>query len=138
MRHLVRAANLESVVEVESRGTSGYHAGDAPDERACRAGQRLNIEINGAARQFVRADFERFDYVLAMDGDNFAHLAALAPAAPGTKLFLLRHFDAAAPRDAAVPDPYYGDVAEFDEVVELCLAACHGLLEHIRREHGLA
>lgn len=137
MRHLIRAAKLDSVIEVESAGTSGYHQGDAPDARARAAGSRRSIEINGAARQFERADFARFDYVLAMDRENFEHLARIAPADAAGKLFLLRRFDPAAPQGAAVPDPYYGGDAEFDEVLELCVAACQGLLEHVRREHSL-
>jgi len=50
---------------------------------------------------------------------------------------LLRSFDPAAPRDAEVPDPYYGGPRGFDEVFELCEAACRGLIEHLRREHAL-
>jgi len=137
MRHLVQAMGLESSVEVESAGTSGYHQGEAPDARARAAGARRKMTISGAARQFQRSDFDRFDYVLAMDRDNYDHLAALAPAAVNHKLFLLRRFDSASPRDAAVPDPYYGGEAEFDEVVELCVVACRGLLDHIQREHAL-
>jgi protein-tyrosine phosphatase len=49
----------------------------------------------------------------------------------------LRSFDPASPPNAAVPDPYYGGDEGFDEVVELCLAACRRLLERIRKDHGL-
>jgi protein-tyrosine phosphatase len=137
MRHLVRGAGLESQIEVESAGTSGYHIGQAPDARACAAGLRREIEVSGAARQFSRTDFDRFYYVLAMDRDNFDNLIRLATPSQARKVFLLRRFDPSAPPDAAVPDPYYGDEAEFDEVVEQCLSACRGLLEHIQREHRL-
>ena len=30
-RHLLRARNLENEIEVDSAGTHGYHAGEAPD-----------------------------------------------------------------------------------------------------------
>ena len=138
MRHLVREAGLDPHIAVDSAGTAGYHTGEAPDRRARAAGARRGIAIEGAARQFKRADFARFDYVLAMDGENFENLAALAPNdVAKKKLHLLRSFDPASPRGAPVPDPYYGGAEGFDEVVELCLAACRPLLERIRRENGI-
>jgi protein-tyrosine phosphatase len=138
MRHLVREAGLEQTVRVDSAGTGSWHVGDSPDRRARAAGARRGIEIAGAARQFQRADFARFDYVVAMDGDNHADLEKLAPNAEArSKLHLLRSFDPASPADASVPDPYYGGAEGFDEVVELCLAACRPLLERIRRDHTL-
>jgi protein-tyrosine phosphatase len=137
MRHLVREAGLDAHVKVESAGTAGYHAGDAPDPRARRAGARRGIEIGGKARQFERADFDRFDYVLAMDRSNYDELLELAGGRPTErKLFLLRSFDLGAPRGAAVPDPYYGGDDGFDQVIDMCFDACRPLLAHIRKEHG--
>src|SRR6478735_8086894 len=78
MRHLVREAGLEPQIAVDSAGTAGYHSGDSPDRRARAAGARRGIAIEGAARQFKRGDFQRFDYVLAMDGSNLDDLAELA------------------------------------------------------------
>jgi protein-tyrosine phosphatase len=138
MRHLVREAGLESAIRVDSAGTGNWHVGESPDRRASAAGRRRGIEVSGAARQFRRADFERFDYVLAMDGTNYDDLVELAPNAEAKrKIHLLRSFDPASPANAPVPDPYYGGAEGFDEVVELCLAACRPLLERIRREHRI-
>lgn len=137
MRHLVREAGLEGRVRVDSAGTAGYHAGDLPDARARAAGARRGIDIGGRARQFKREDFARFDYVLAMDRANYDDLAELAGPKEKEKLHLLRSFDPAAPRGACVPDPYYGGEEGFDEVLDMCLAACRALLARIRKEHGL-
>ena len=138
MRHLLAGAGLSDAVEVDSAGTAGYHAGDPPDARARAAGRRLGVEVGGRARQFKHADFERFDYVLAMDGSNFDDLAKLAPSAEARqKLHLLRSFDPSSLQGASVPDPYYGDDEDFDDVVRICLAACAPLLEKLRREHDL-
>ena len=137
MRHLVKEARLEAAIEVDSAGTGSYHVGEAPDARARAAGKRQGIEISGRARQVTREDFARFDYVLAMDADNLANLEQLAPPKSSAHCALLRSFDPASPPGAAVPDPYYGGEQGFDEVVELCVRACRGLLERIRREHHL-
>lgn len=138
MRHLVREAGLEPKLLLDSAGTAGYHAGDSPDKRARAAAARRGIEVGGRARQFQRADWSRFDYVLAMDQSNFDDLRATLPGPHvASKLHLLRSFDPASPAGAAVPDPYYGGDDGFDQVLDLCLASCRPLLERVRREHGL-
>jgi protein-tyrosine phosphatase len=72
-----------------------------------------------------------------MDRSNYDNLRALLPKGDsGEKLRLLRSFDPASPPGASVPDPYYTSDG-FDEVLDLCIAACGSLLEHIRSEHGL-
>jgi protein-tyrosine phosphatase len=138
MRHLLKNAGLEGAVEVDSAGTAGYHSGDAPDARARAAGRRFSVEVSGRARRFERADFERFDYVLAMDRANFDDLLELTgDESARQKLFLLRSFDPESPAGASVPDPYYGDDEDFDDVVRICLAACTPLLQQLRRKHHL-
>ncbi len=137
MRHLVKEAGLSHLIEVESAGTAGYHTGSPADARSRKAAQRRGIVLDGRAQQFQAADFGRFDYVLAMDGNNFADLEGLAPPDLLKKLHLLRSFDPASPRGAGVPDPYYGGPEGFDEVLDLCESACAALLERLRREHGL-
>jgi protein-tyrosine phosphatase len=138
MKSLLRRAGLEDRVAVESAGTAGYHTGDLPDRRSRAAAKARGITLGSRAQQFTRSDFERFDYVLAMDAQNLSNLSALAPSeAARQKLRLLRYFDPASPAGAAVPDPYHGEADGFEQVLDLCEAACAGLLEHLRREHGL-
>jgi len=138
MRHLLKNAGLAGAVEVDSAGTAGYHSGDPPDARARAAGRRFGVDVGGRARQFKRADFERFDYVLAMDRANFDDLIELTvDESARQKLFLLRSFDPESPEGASVPDPYYGEDEDFDDVVRICLAACTPLLQRLRREHRL-
>jgi protein-tyrosine phosphatase len=137
-RHLVAEAGLSQAFEIDSAGTAGYHSGDAPDHRARAAGKRAGIAVSGQARQFVAADFARFDYVIAMDFSNKSDLRRIAPSRDAAaKVRLMRSFDPAAAVNAPIPDPYYGDESGFDEVLELCRTACEHLLQEIRNEHGL-
>lgn len=138
MRHLLEQTGLSDRVEVDSAGTAGYHQGEPPDARARAAGRRLGVEVGGSARRFKKADFERFDYVLAMDRSNFEDLSELATSdVARAKLRLLRSFDPDSAAGASVPDPYYGGDDDFDDVVRICLAACTPLLAWLRQEHGL-
>jgi protein-tyrosine phosphatase len=102
-------------------------------------GQRRGIPLSGRARNFTAADFARFDHVLAMDRQNLENLRKLAPdEAARAKVRLLRSFDpAVVAGDDEVPDPYYGGPEGFDHVFDICLAACAGLLAHLRAAHGI-
>lgn len=136
-RELVEQAGLEAAVHIESAGTGDWHVGHERDARAIEAGRRRGLVLTGRARQFQASDFDRFDYVVAMDAKNVADLAASAPGgASDPRVVLFRSFDPAAPAGAEVPDPYF--TLGFDEVIDQCRAAAAGLLCHLRERHGLA
>ena len=138
MLHLVQQAGLAPRFAIESAGTGDYHVGERPDRRALQTAHARGVSLPSRARQFTASDFERFDLVLAMDGDNRDALLRLAPhPAARDKVLLLRSFDPAAPPEAAVPDPYYGGSEGFEEVFDVCAAACNGLLAHLRGAYGL-
>jgi protein-tyrosine phosphatase len=138
VRQLLEQAGLAERVWVESAGTADYHRGELPDRRSRAAARSRGVELASRARQFTGADWQRLDHVLAMDRANFDALSALAPdAAARAKLRLFRDFDPASPKGAEVPDPYHGGPEGFEHVLDLCEAAGQGLLEHLRREHGL-
>jgi len=126
MRRLLREHGLEDRIEIDSAGTGGWHAGEAPDERATAAARRRGIALEGAARQVEPEDFERFDLILALDRENLAVLQALAPDDEArAKVRLLCG-------DRDVPDPYYGGPRGFDEVLDLVEGACRSLLDELR------
>lgn len=134
MRKLVGEAGLDEAITLDSAGTGGWHVGSAPDERASAAARARGIELEGAARQVTRADFERFELILAMDRSNLCDLQELAPDEQAReRVRLLREFDpqSAGAGDLDVPDPYYGGPGGFDEVLDLVEAACGGLLAEI-------
>ena len=138
MRHLVKRAGLDQSIAVDSAGTTAYHVGEAPDRRARAAARARGIDVSGRARQFRRADWDRFDYVLAMDRENYQDLLTIASGrSVEGKLFMLRSFDSRSRPGDSVPDPYYGGKGGFDRVLDLCEQACDGLLAHIRQEHRI-
>ena len=137
MRHLVKEAGVEKTILIDSAGTGDWHVGHARDKRSRAVGEARGIPLSGTARQFVPADFDDFDHVLAMDRANRDELLRLArDAGDRGKVALLRSFDPSAPPEAEVPDPYYGGARGFEEVFDICEAACRGLIEHLRHEHG--
>jgi protein-tyrosine phosphatase len=138
MRRLIEDAKLVAHIEIDSAGTGAWHAGEPPDRRARAAGKRRGLDVRGRARKVVIEDFQRFDYVVAMDRSNRSDLLQLAPHEDAKRrIDLLRNFDPESPADAEVPDPYYGGGDGFERVLDVCEAACRGLLQHIRELHEL-
>jgi len=131
-RRLAPALVPEISFEVDSAGTHGYHIGSPPDERSQRAAQRHGIDMsNLRARRIEAADFEHFDWIVFMDERN--RLDALPLAGSRSRARLVRLLDFA-PEQALrdVPDPYYGEEADFARVARLVETGVRGLLAALR------
>lgn len=133
-RQFVAAAGLESIIEVDSAGTHAYHVNEPPDRRARAAAERRGYSLEQIrARRVMAEDFERFDYVIAMDRDNLALLTGQSEVTQHDKIRLFLEFAAAA--EDEVPDPYYGGAAGFERVLDLVEDASRGLLETLQSTH---
>jgi len=134
-RARVAHAGLAHAIATDSAGTHGYHIGEPPDPRARAAAKRRGVDISDLrGRQVAREDFERFEYVLAMDRSNLRNLARLCPRGAESRLRLFLEFAPEGTPDE-VPDPYYGGADGFEYVLDLAEAAADGLLAHIRELH---
>ncbi|MGA9378094.1 MAG: low molecular weight protein-tyrosine-phosphatase [Phormidium sp.] len=131
MKHLVNQASLSKEIICDSAGTSSYHIGSPPDRRMSAAAKLRGIQLVGEARQFQRSDFDKFDLILAMDRENYRDILAIDRSRQyqdKVKLmcdFCTRH------DFKEVPDPYYGGSEGFNQVIDLLLDACEGLLNYI-------
>lgn len=135
-RHVVAEAGLGDSISVDSAGTHAYHVGEPADRRARQAAERRGISLDGIhARRVDNSDFERFDYVLAMDRDNLRLLADQAGPEHRERVSLFLDFCDAAEEE--VPDPYYGGAAGFERVLDLVEEASRGLLETLRSRHSV-
>ncbi|MEW2137406.1 low molecular weight protein-tyrosine-phosphatase [Streptomyces sp. NPDC005409] len=137
--HVARAG-LDTLVEVESAGTGGWHEGDGADPRAVSVLEAAGYVQDHRARQFRSSWFARLDLVIALDAGHLRDLRALAPTPQdAAKVRLLRSYDpAAATAQTDVPDPYYGPLAGFESCLALVEAASPGLLDAVReamKEH---
>jgi low molecular weight protein-tyrosine phosphatase len=132
MQRMIDDAGLAARVTLDSAGTGHWHAGEPADPRSRAAARARGLDITHRARQLVAADLERFDLLVAMDHDNVTLIRRLLGARRQPELRLLRSFDPRAAAGAAIPDPYAGGPDGFDHVLDLCEAACRGLLDHVR------
>ena len=131
----LKEAGLNKVVGVDSAGTHAYHIGEQPDPRSQKTASQRGISLSHLkARKAVEEDFERFDYVLAMDRDNYHGLEKICPPGSEHKLQLFLSYAPNLEHDE-VPDPYYGGPTGFDRVLDMIEEASDGLLQDIQLRH---
>jgi len=136
-RHLARERGVGDSYELESAGTSAYHAGESPDHRMRQVAQEKGFQYTGRAKQFWAEDFDRFDLVIAMDKENRRYLQMKASSdSELSKIHLMREYDPQGGADLDVPDPYYGGLDGFEKTFGIVKRSCQGLLEALEREKG--
>lgn len=127
-----RALSVAEVAfESESAGTHDYHVGQPPDRRAVEAARRAGLDIaDDIARQFVRADYHRFDRIFVMDRANLERVAAIRPDDATARVQLVMEL---VPDYGVeeVPDPYYGGRSGFNQVIDMLEAAAEALAREI-------
>lgn len=134
---VVKDAGLEKKILIDSAGTHAYHVGESPDTRSQMAAKKRNLDLSKQqARKVSLTDFEEFDYILAMDSDNYSSLRIRCPQ---EYLYKIQLFMDYAPENGfkEVPDPYYGGEKGFELVLDLTMSASKGLLETIRRDRHI-
>lgn len=136
--HLARERHQSDRLRIQSAGTGGWHASEAPDPRAQAVARKHGLTLVSRAQQVNPAkhfDPSRggFDWLIPMDRANRDDLLRLG--APPQRVRLLRSFDPAlqgvAESKLDVPDPYSGSDQGFDIVYSMIHSACEGLFQHV-------
>jgi protein-tyrosine phosphatase len=134
LRHLVRARGLEDRIHVASAGTHDYHVGEPPDSRTLRHAHKRGYDLSSQrAQQVDERHFGEYDYILAMDRGHLRMLKAMAPKDARAKLGLFLEASAQWKGDD-VPDPYYGGVEGFEQVLDMVEEAAERWLERFEAE----
>lgn len=129
MKAKVHAAKLDNQFVIDSAGIGDWHVGQLPDSRMRERGARRGYRFDSRARQLRQSDFDDFDLLLVMDNDNYRIVTSKALNEQARKKvrmltdYLQEHKGA-----DVVPDPYYGDLCDFDYALDLIEDACDGLL----------
>jgi protein-tyrosine phosphatase len=135
LAHRLAEADLSDRVRVDSAGTGAWHVGEPPDPRSTEVAMRHGIPLRGRARRVRAEDFNRFDYIFAMDRSNLRDLRHLESQGDGGALLtLFREFDPHPDGDLDVPDPYYGGADGFDLMFEMIDRTCAAFVEHLLSE----
>jgi protein-tyrosine phosphatase len=136
LRRMAAAQGLADRIEVASAGLEDWHAGAPPDDRSQAHALRRGYDLAAQrARHFTRRDFERFDWVIAMDAGHHDRLRRMCPPRHSHTLRSAADFSSRVPA-GGVPDPYYGDARGFEVVLDLVEAVCEGVLVELRGQGG--
>lgn len=130
---LLIEAEVDDFIEVDSCGTSGHHAGERADRRMIQTAFNRGIAVPSISRKFIKEDFQKFDYLVAMDESNLEDILELDVNNEFTqKVTLMTDYCSGKFNDVTiVPDPYYGDSDGFEFVLDLLENGCQNLLAEI-------
>ncbi|MBL0050956.1 MAG: low molecular weight phosphotyrosine protein phosphatase [Bacteroidetes bacterium] len=122
--------------QVDSAGTSSWHAGDKPDKRAIATSKSNGVDISDQrSRAFTPADFSEINVIFVMDESNQRDIVEMAlTERQGTRVKLLLEY---AEMDMkSVPDPFYGEEKGFQATFDLLNDACEKALLKLKAEYA--
>ncbi|MAK08064.1 low molecular weight protein-tyrosine-phosphatase [uncultured Prochlorococcus sp.] len=130
---LINKKGLNDSFIVDSAGTGSWHIGKKADTRMRIASRKRGVEIFSRARQINSNDFEKFNYIVAMDDSNYENIIdmksrkSLSDFASIKKIQNFRSIF----QEIEVPDPYFGGDEGFDNVLDILEDSVSGFLDTI-------
>ena len=126
MKELVRERKMEKDFYIESAATSTEEIGNGVYPPVKRILKQRGIDCSGKhARQMVRGDYDKFDYIVCMDGKNLRNMGYIVADTQNKYKRLLDYTEN--PHDVA--DPWYsGDFLTTEKDIE---SGCKALFDHI-------
>ncbi len=130
---LINKKGLNDSFIVDSAGTGSWHIGKKADTRMRLALRKRGVEIFSRARQINHNDFEKFNYIVAMDDSNYENIInmksrkSLSDFASIKKIQNFRSIF----QEIEVPDPYFGGDEGFDNVLDILEDSVSGFLDTI-------
>lgn len=113
--HKVQELGLDDQFSrIDSFGTAAYHVGEEPDHRSAATCRKHGVPVNHRAQQFTRGEFDKFDYVIAMDESNKRDLLRIQPKGSKAQVELFGHWKKDPKFQTIVDDPYYGGINGFE------------------------
>ncbi|QXU49467.1 low molecular weight phosphotyrosine protein phosphatase [Chryseobacterium sp. D764] len=117
---------------VDSAGTISMHQGEHPDKRAIKTAANHNIDISKQrSRPITRKDFETFDKIYCMDIDVLQDVVSKTMNEEERQKLSLFLEVLGDHENAEVPDPYWGDMSDFEKVFQLLDRGCDAIKNQI-------
>ncbi len=135
MNKIINDEKLSDKIKCDSAGTIDYHEGEPADSRMKKHASKRGYALTSIARQFKRNDFEKFDYIVVMDRENYSDIIAKDQDGKYTNKVSIMTDYCTKHNANEVPDPYYGGAEGFEKVLDLLEDACKGLLNKIESEN---
>ena len=117
---------------VESAGTISFHEGSPPDKRSTKIAKEYGVDISHQrANYFTEKHLEDFDKIFCMDLKNLEDVLSKAKSEEQRNKVSLIMEEAGVLSDEKieVPDPYYGDMSDFEKVYQMLDQACEAIVK---------
>lgn len=133
MRQMVEERALSNDIIVDSAGIGSWHVGEMPDPRMRKHAARRGYDLSPLrARQFRSDDFQKFDYIIVMDEENYHDVMERGGVyADARKVLRMKDYFIRYKGQQSVPDPYYGGAEGFERALNLIEDGCEGLLKDL-------
>ena len=133
-RHVVEEAGHSENFLIDSAGTHGYHIGTPPDSRAISTAMARGVDISDLrGRRLHNDDFEKFDLILAMDSGHYSIMDRMQPQSSRAEISMFLDFSPGT-QMADVPDPYYGDIEDFEQMLDLITTGVDHLFADLKEK----
>lgn len=127
MKKLAEEAGLSSELRIDSAATSREEIGNPVYPQAKRKLAEHKISCEGhAARQMTKGDYDEYDLLIGMDGDNLRDMRRICGGDPDGKIYLLLDYTS---RPGDVADPWY--TGDFEATWRDVSEGCRGLLKEL-------
>ena len=131
----LNSKGLSEIFFIESAGTYGGHAGESPDQRAMEAAKDRGYDLSYIrSYQIQKSDFDKYDYILAMDRSNLADLKKLSGGNGKARIKLFTSFSDKY-KNIDVPDPYYGGNSGFSNVLDIIEETTDCIINNIQNKN---
>jgi protein-tyrosine phosphatase len=130
LRHLAIQAGCIDKLHIDSCGIGWLHIGEHPDPRTFAAAKKCGILIDHRAQQFREHFFDEFDHIFVVDRDLVEQIKYHARSEEEKKKVHLASRFSRRFKDQDIPDPYYMDAGGFDQVMDMMIDCCEGIIKN--------
>lgn len=128
MKHKAAQYGLSSDIHISSAATSTEELGNDIHRGTRQKLTQKRIPFSPRrARQVTKADYNEYDYLIVMDGNNLVNLRRIVGEDKDNKVYKLLDFTDRKGQDIA--DPWY--TGNFDETFDDVSEGCEGLLKKL-------
>jgi protein-tyrosine phosphatase len=130
LRHLAVSDHRINEFKIASCGISWMHVGEHPDPRTFAAASKRGILIDHRAQQFQVPFFDEYQTIFVVDREIADQVKFHARSESDKNKVLLATTFSHRFKDQDIPDPYYLSHLGFDQVMDMIIDSCEGILNH--------
>lgn len=131
MKSILEEHGVSDKFFIDSAGILSIHQGERADARMRSVASTRGYNVTSISRPVTYDDFDKFDWIIGMDDNNVEALLDKAVTQEQKEKVLRMADFSTDPNVTYVPDPYYGGLKGFDNVIDILEDACDSLYRQV-------